>query len=78
MLDGEILRYNDQSGSSDEVFQWPNTIGYVFNSEGIPVSEEATKLAFEAFAAIREEIKNYYRYIMKFYLQCTSFTAFRI
>ena len=57
----EIQRYNDSTGSSDDLLQWPSTFGYIYRSTGLPLSEEATKQAYETFNAIRDEVRHYYR-----------------
>eukprot|EP00095_Tigriopus_kingsejongensis_P004146 maker-scaffold703_size109190-snap-gene-0.19 protein:Tk04146 transcript:maker-scaffold703_size109190-snap-gene-0.19-mRNA-1 annotation:"peroxisomal n1-acetyl-spermine spermidine oxidase" len=56
LLGEDIERLND----TDEAVQWPNTVGYIYQSNGLPVSEEATQRAYEVFNVVRDEIKGYY------------------
>ncbi|TRY68923.1 hypothetical protein TCAL_05228 [Tigriopus californicus] len=57
LLGREIQRLND----IDETVQWPNTVGYIYRSNGLPLSEESTQKAYEVFNAIRDEIQGYFQ-----------------
>lgn len=60
LLGQDLARVNDSLGSSEDLIDWPLSYGFVFRTNGEPVSEEATKHAYEIFKAIRTEIKTYY------------------
>ena len=53
----EVQRLNEDS---DDLIRWPNTIGYVYTSRGVPLSEESTRRAYDLFNMIREEARTYY------------------
>lgn len=57
LLGKEIQRLNDM----DETVQWPNTVGYIYQSNGFPLSEESTQKAYEVFNGIRDEIHGYFQ-----------------
>ena len=60
LLGEDVTRLNDSTGSQEDVVHWPNTFGYIYRSNGEPISEEATKHAYEIFTAIKAEVRNYY------------------
>lgn len=51
--DEEEVRRLYQENS--ELVQWPNTLGYMYTSEGEPLSEEAIAQAYRVFTSIRDE-----------------------
>ena len=44
---------------NEDPVEWPNTSGYVLKSDGFPVSEEATRHAYEIFNAVVEEARSH-------------------
>ena len=44
---------------NEDPVEWPNTSGYVLKSDGFPISEEATRHAYEIFNAVVEEARSH-------------------
>ena len=53
----EVQRLHEDS---DDLIQWPNTVGYVYTSIGIPLSEESTRRAYDIFNKIKAEARTYF------------------
>ena len=45
---------------NEDQAEWPNTFGYLLKSDGFPISEEATRRAYEIFNAVVEEARSHY------------------
>ena len=45
---------------NEDQTDWPNTFGYLLKSDGFPISEEATRRAYEIFNAVVEEAGSHY------------------
>ena len=46
---------------NEETGEWPNSSGgYLLKSDGFPISEEATRHAYEIFNAVTEEARSHY------------------
>ena len=53
----EVQRLNEDS---EGLIRWPNTLGYVYTSSGLPLSEDATRRAYDIFNTIMDEARMYY------------------
>ena len=53
-----ILEGNDMH--HEDPVEWPPPCGYLLQSDGFPISEEATRHAYEIFSAVVDEARSHY------------------